>query len=148
MWEWRRVTDTARVVSPRAHYGRCPESLLFSDATPHECTLYAALTTYDYRRVGECYPGRELLAQRLGWTVRTVDRAFQALEERGAIERRRRERGNPNLIVLLADLEPVVESPDMADQAMSRQNGADESPDREIHPLIERDRTREARTPR
>lgn len=130
----------SRVVSPHSHFGRCPESLLFSDATPHECTLYAALTTYDYRRSGECYPGRELLAERLQWTLRTLDRAFKGLEDRGAIERKRQGRGHPNLIILHADLAPVDESPDVASQPMSRQIVPDESPNREISPLIERDK--------
>lgn len=121
--------STERVISARAHYGRVPESLLFSDATDAECRLYATLTTYDYRAAGECYPGREVVAAKLGWSVRTLDRHFNALAERGALERRRQGRGHPNLIVLLAD---VDDSPDMAGHPMSRQIGAHESPDHDI----------------
>lgn len=134
---------TEQVVSPVAHFGRVPEHLLFSGAAAHECVLYAALTTYDYAKTGECYPGREILRKRLGWTLRTLDRAFQLLEERGAIERVRKGRGNLNAILLLAD-----ESPDMAGHRMSRQNVAYESPKGEISPLIERESNERARIPR
>lgn len=125
------MTDE-RVVTARAHYGRTPESLLFSDATDAECRLYAALTTYDYGRSGQCYPGREIVAKQLGWGVRTIDRHFRALEARGAIERVRQGRGHPNLIILQADL---VELPELAGQPMSRQSEAHESPSDAISPL-------------
>lgn len=137
--------STERVVSSRAHYGRCPESLLFSDAPDAQCRLYAALTTYDYGQSGACYPGREVVAKRLGWSVRTLDRHFAGLEARKALKRSRQGRGNVNLIVLLAD---VDESPEMAGQLMSRQIDPDESPDGVTHPLTNEKNDREERAPK
>jgi len=93
-----------RVVSRSAHFGRVPESLLLDPTLSSEaCRLYALLTTFDYRRTGKAWCGREEAAVKLGWSVSTVGRRLKELQEAGAIVRRRGRR-EVMVIELLADV--------------------------------------------
>jgi hypothetical protein len=120
----------ARIWSPAAHFGRVPEVLLYGvDVSDAECRLYAHLTMFDWKRTGKVWPGREACAKALDWSVSKVDRYMKLLESRGAIEQQRQGQGNPNLIILAADLE----SPDLRSQESSPLSL--ESSDPEIAPL-------------
>lgn len=117
------------VRSAAAHFGRVPESLLFDQGlTSDDCRIYAILTTVDYR-AQEVPTDRKWLQDITGWSRSKVDRALQALSEAGAIRRVRHGRGNPNTILLLADV--VHDSPDVRSHPtpMSPQNPTDDSPD-------------------
>jgi len=144
--------DTAEVRSRVANYGRVPFSLLFdSRVTAEELRLYAYLTTFDFKHKGEVWPGRQLAAKDLGWSVRTVDRHLSALARRGAIARHQAGAGRPSWIELLADVDPLPALPDMAalpnlalsDVAALPSEGLSLATSLHDAPLIERERTRE-----
>jgi hypothetical protein len=91
------------VVSRVALHGRVPLALIFT-ATSEEVHLYAYLTTFDLKMTHEAWPGRELAAEELGWSIRTLDRHMAKLEERKAIRRTQGGNGRPSTIELLADV--------------------------------------------
>ncbi len=107
------AAGTERVLTRAAQFGRVPLSVLLAPGvTGDECRLYGYLTTFDFRRQGTAWPGRDRAATDLGWSVRTLARVMKALEARGAIEQRRTG-PKVNVIHLLADIEDV---PDLAYQ--------------------------------
>lgn len=71
-----------------------------------EIRAYAWLTTWDFRRTGRMFTGRDEMADALKWSVSKLDGALRALERRGAIKRIRRGLGLCNDIELLAELAP------------------------------------------
>lgn len=96
---------TEHVVSRAAKYGRVPVSLLFrEDATGDECRLYAYLTTFDFKLKGEAWPGRELAAQDLRWSLRKLDGVLGSLADHDEIRRVQAGNGRPARIELAADV--------------------------------------------
>lgn len=100
-----KAPKPGRILSPVANFGRIPVGLLTDPGvTDQECRAYAYLTTWDFRRTGKMFQGREEIAHGLGWSMPKLDRALRALEARGAIRRIRRGQGLTNDIELLAEV--------------------------------------------
>jgi len=57
---------------------------------PTTCQVYVALTTYCYGKKSKCIVGHKTLADRLGLSVPTIDRAYRKLREMGIISTTRR----------------------------------------------------------
>jgi hypothetical protein len=78
-------------------FGCIPEGLLLdSNVTSDAKVLYAVLSRYA-NRVGECWPGQETLAARLGWSDRRVRRHLAELVTAGALKAMRRGRRVTNV---------------------------------------------------
>lgn len=93
-----------RILVPGARFGRTPLGLLTNpDVSDAECRAYAWLTSWDFRRTGRVFTGREEMAGDVGWSVSKLDSALRALERRGAIRRIRKGPGRTNDIELLAE---------------------------------------------
>lgn len=67
--------------------------------------LYALLL--DYNAMGDCRPGRDRLADDLGVSVETVDRAINELVKAKLVTKKRRGRGNTNLYFLNFESSPM-----------------------------------------
>ena len=87
----------AFAVEPGQHFALVPEWLIFSDVGATPLRVYAALAcAWSDWTTGECWPSRRTVAERLGVSIDTVDRALAKLAEHGAvrIEERRRPDGS------------------------------------------------------
>jgi len=136
-----------RVISRSAHFGRVPESLLFDSAVSSEaCRLYAFLTTFDYRRTGKAWCGREEAAERLGWSVSKVGRVLKDLQDAGAIMRRRGRR-EVMVIELLADViqdrSPLTSLGGSKTGHPRGQDGSSGDPSKRLSPLSIQEREQE-----
>lgn len=105
------MTDGGRVLSAVDNFGRIPVGLMLDAALSDAAKVaYGYLTTWDFRRTGKMFHGREAMADDLSWSTRKLDRALLALEERRYIWRERKGLGQVNDIHLLAEVVSSVES--------------------------------------
>jgi len=65
--------------------------------------LYAVLARYADYNTHRAFPSRETLAERLGTSIRTVERSVMELQDRGAIKRQNRGRYHSNMYLLVTD---------------------------------------------
>jgi len=87
----------------RPPFALVPEALLtdeaVSKASGHAVRVYALLDRHADRN-GRCWPGRERLAERLGLSVASVDRAMAALRDAGWLSVQRRGLSQTNVYYL------------------------------------------------
>jgi len=76
-----------------------PEWLTYSGVSDKAVRLYSVLARYADNRTHEAFPSRETLAEKMGCSAKSIDRASQELIEVGAITKRQRH--NSSLVYTL-----------------------------------------------
>lgn len=81
----------AELQTDAPRFAMVPEWVIYDSRLNNAAVrMYAALARHADNSTHQCFPSRDTLAQRLGWSINTVDRALQMLEEAGALVARRR----------------------------------------------------------
>ena len=80
-------------------FTQVPNILLRSSLTSNAKVVYAQLLAYAWTN-DRCYPGQERMADDLGSTKSTVNRAVLELQDTGWLEVERRGQGKTNIYVL------------------------------------------------
>lgn len=80
-------------------FTQVPNVLLKSSLTANAKVVYAQLLSYAWTN-DRCYPGQERMAEDLGSTKSTVNRAIIELQEAGWLEVERRGQGKTNIYTL------------------------------------------------
>lgn len=85
--------SSRRRVTADNYFAIIPEWVLYSQASPTAKVVYAVLQRYS-NSDGVCFPSRKTVADRIGVSVRSVDRALDELEAEGVLTVSRRQ--NPD----------------------------------------------------
>lgn len=95
-----------------------PNGLIFGgkQLTNTEFRLFCTLRYHAFQK-DNCYPGRVSLAEKMGVSVATVDRAKKSLEQKGLISKKRRGQGLTNYYYLAE-----IYFPEADESPMSAQN--------------------------
>jgi len=82
-------------MSEVSHFSIVPR-VVWQECQPRDIKVYCALASYVNWETGVCWPSRSTIAETLGISVSTVDRALKALESAGVIEidKRKTEQGD------------------------------------------------------
>ncbi|TXH08329.1 MAG: helix-turn-helix domain-containing protein [Hyphomicrobiaceae bacterium] len=102
------VADTPRRRAMTSPFAKMPISVLKNGKlSPWARLVHALLIDYDTEE-GGCYPGRERLANDLGTSIPTIDRALTELCKAGLIIKKRQGRGHTNNYTIVHESSPVM----------------------------------------
>lgn len=129
------AADQGEIRRDRPHWAQLPEPLLLDQTVSHLAVrTYALLDRYADSERG-CFPGQDTLADRLGVSRGTVNRAIGELKAKGWLTVRRR-RNASNLYVVHTSACAPERAPDVADiaQPVARQSAQEPEPENQITP--------------
>ena len=83
-------TNMNSTINTDIRFSIIPEWVLYSDISDRALRVYAVLARYADNDTLQAFPGRSLIAERVGCSVKSVDRALDELIGLGAIEKKHR----------------------------------------------------------
>jgi len=105
-------------LQPEFRFSIMPEWIIYSKLSDKAIRLYAVLARYADNQTHEAFPSRETLADKMGCSPSSVDRAATELVELGAITKKQRH--NSSLVYTLRMTRGVVTSDEGGSSPMTR----------------------------
>lgn len=96
------------------YFAILPEWILYSKKSPVAICVYAVLNRYANQQ-GTCFPSRKTIAEKIGVSIRSVDKAIKELQELGAVHVKHRTVGEGEILQYQSNIYHLTTKPPSAE---------------------------------